>query len=605
MKPSSLVAVTLCLVLTASICPAWELSLRGECEWRFRYIARTGPSDLFGNANVAQAAPNNGTAIGLTGPQALALRLEGYSSKGSDAAYFEQRFWWFPEFRLNQAISVRAVITAQGNLNANYIGGGANWATNPQYSGWIMMDSRDLFGGTGLAVPVFRSWWARVQTPLGILMLGVRPAGFGMGWALHTDDSQARSVALFVPYGPFLFGLSQHLHSPKYTDPNDNRNNRNNYFSINSAVDQNPNLPGNSVASISYSHGSTEMGGMLNYIRANGHHGKADLTGSYQGDIGTAMAAAMAGGAAYGNPDLPIYLGAYNIYLGIFYLKYEDGLFFVNGEFDFLFQEAHRNGGRPLYGNAHGWAAEAGLYRGPAKLTLAHFYRSGHDRRGGQLYLSGPTGYNPTSGTFTYDRNDRYFNTYLGAGDAPINPYNFLLGLYGTGNNGYNTTGKCNYEDLLAWAVRLDYSVAANLNVFVSAMKAQRASNTATPQGFFTGTWFGALGPGTGTLIDGPISPTYPTYPVSNGSFPYTTKKTPNVPDDDLGVEFNVGCQWKLLEAVTFELLFAHWQPGRWFKFAYRDMTVSDPPKARFGVVNPGRDISPLMAWQSSLLIEF
>lgn len=168
---------------------AWEFSLRGEAEWRYRYISRIGQGDLFGNAELAQLTPNNGTSIGLAGPQSQGVRLEGYSSKGSDAAYAEQRFWLFPEFRINPAVRLRANLSFQGNVNANYAGGGANWVTNPHYSGWILMDSRDLYSGTGLAVPVVRAFWGTAQTPWGIIAIGTRPGGFGMGWVLHQDDS--------------------------------------------------------------------------------------------------------------------------------------------------------------------------------------------------------------------------------------------------------------------------------------------------------------------------------------------------------------------------------------------------------------------------------
>ncbi len=83
----------------------------------------------------------------------------------------------FPEFKLNEAIRLRAHLTFQGNVNANYRGGGANWVTNPHYSGWTMVDSRDLYAGTGLAVPILRAFWATVRTPLGIVTIGHESGG--------------------------------------------------------------------------------------------------------------------------------------------------------------------------------------------------------------------------------------------------------------------------------------------------------------------------------------------------------------------------------------------------------------------------------------------
>jgi hypothetical protein len=66
---------------------------------------------------------------------------------------------------------------------------------------------------------------------------------------------------------------------------------------------------------------------------------------------------------------------------------------FVTGawaEFDFQYIEAARKGGRPIGGRPYAWHVEGGLYRGPIKLSLAHFLKTGHDRRGG-----------------TYDQSDR------------------------------------------------------------------------------------------------------------------------------------------------------------------------------------------------------
>jgi hypothetical protein len=66
-RPIAIAGLAALLVgFTAAPCSAWRFSLKGDFEYRYRYISRTGPRDLFGNANVGQA---NGTAfIGLAGP---------------------------------------------------------------------------------------------------------------------------------------------------------------------------------------------------------------------------------------------------------------------------------------------------------------------------------------------------------------------------------------------------------------------------------------------------------------------------------------------------------------------------------------------------------
>ena len=98
---------------------AWEFKLSGEAEWRYRYFARTGPNDLSGNAEVAQA-DGHGINIGLAGPNLLTVDLQGYSQKGSDAAYAEHRLWLYPTLRINKAVKLNLEIALQANLNGTY-----------------------------------------------------------------------------------------------------------------------------------------------------------------------------------------------------------------------------------------------------------------------------------------------------------------------------------------------------------------------------------------------------------------------------------------------------------------------------------------------------
>jgi hypothetical protein len=635
-----LAVVTIASAWPLSQAAAWEFSMRGEAEWRYRYISRTGPGDLFGNADLAQKS-GVGTSIGLAGPQTMTVRLEGYSSKGSDAAYGEQRFWFWPEFRINPALRLRSIVTFQGNVNANYLGGGPNWITNPHYSGWILMDSRDLFSGTGLAVPAVTAFWGTAQTPWGIIAIGTRPGGFGMGWVLHQDDSYARSVALIVPWGPLNFILSQYLHNSfERTDPNDDRNTRRDRLTIASAVDQNEVFKYNTAFALTYKSGAFDFGSLLYVIGSNNRHGWPQggflgglgpqdypLGATYQDDRAANFGGFMISNSPHMNDvHTPIYLGQSMVYMGITYLSYNNGRFFFNAEYDFLKLETNRNGGRPISGYSQGWATEFGALVGPAKLSFAHFYRSGHDRRGGFFDTNWSTGRFPyAAGTTTYvsDQWNYFMGSFLGGGETPVDPYCFLMGLYGTGNNAYSSTGACTYEDFLAYCTRVDYAVAANLNVFASFLIAQRASNTGTPQGLYSGLWapmvanpnqavpqpFGSGQSNVPTTISG-------LYPHPNDGRPRSV--TPNVPDNDLGWECNAGLQWKLLEGMTFKLLFAYWQPGKWFNWAYLDMTFSQPtppgppgapvpglPAQTYGVVNPSRTISPIMAWQGNLMMEF
>lgn len=633
MKSGALVAIIVLSVLLCSMPAAsYELSLTGEAEWRYTYVSRTGPHDLFGNADLAQKRNANATSIGLSGAQAQAVRVEGFSSKGSDASWAEQRFFFFPEFRLNRAIRLRTHLAFQGNVNANYRGGGANWATNPHYSGWILMDSRDSYTGTGLAVPVVRAFWATVHTPMGILTIGTRPAIFGMGTLVHEQDSYARSMALITPYGPFTFVVSQYLHDPglQRTDPNDDRNARKTPLTINSALDQNQTYGWNTSVATRFQQGPLDCGALFYLLSRDGHKWLGQPSGTYQDDrMASGVIQILTMWPAYGTggalPAMPIVGGDCRIYTGIAYVKYLHERLFLNAEYDFIKLDTVRNGGRPIYGYAQAWGVELGVFSGPAKVTLAHFYRSGHDRRGGSFNLASPLGAAPYPGgtVFVSDRLDHFLALFLGGGDSPLRPYNYLMGLYGTGNNSFTSTGVPTYEDFLCYAARVDYAVAANVNLFGTFMKAERASNTSTPVGFYNGSW--AQGwpdpadqsnsPGAGTFYGfGGIFPWTGSSPFPFGAYS-TGPPVPNVPDNDLGWEANAGFEWKLLENMTWKFRLAFWKPGAWFAWAYQDLTSSveshNPvPDGRLngrlqGSVSPNRAISPLFALQSSLLFEF
>ena len=88
-------------------------------------------------------------------------------------------------------------------------------------------------------------------------------------------------------------------------------------------------------------------------------------------------------------------------------------------------------------------------------------------------------------------------------------------------------------RDAFVLAARFDYAVAANLNVFLSFLRAERTSN---------GYSWGCIGPNAGlgafpATPDGNINLNLNRYPAS-----------PNIPDGSLGAEIMLGLDWKLLE---------------------------------------------------------
>jgi len=81
----------------------------------------------------------------------------------------------------------------------------------------------------------------------------------------------------------------------------------------------------------------------------------------------------------------------------------------------------------------------------------------------------------------------------------------------------------------------------------------------------------------------------------------------PNVPDNYLGWEADVGLNWKLLEGLTFNARGAWWQPGNWFKYAYIDYTNFNTVNIGGSAwpIDPNRKIDPIIGFEGSLLVEF
>ena len=118
------------LLIAAVTAPAlaWEFAMTGEMEWRYRYFARQGSADLFGQVslNAATGLPDQ-QALGLAGPVANTVLVQGFSAKQADAQTNETRVWLYPEIRINPAVRMRGEYWVTGtNLRGLYDGTGIN-----------------------------------------------------------------------------------------------------------------------------------------------------------------------------------------------------------------------------------------------------------------------------------------------------------------------------------------------------------------------------------------------------------------------------------------------------------------------------------------------
>jgi hypothetical protein len=164
--------------------------------------------------------------------------------------------------------------------------------------------------------------------------------------------------------------------------------------------------------------------------------------------------------------------------------------------------------------------------------------------------------------------------------------------------------------DASSWGARLDYAVAANLNVFGSFFYATRVSkgwgwaSLVPTRNFNAGANVVVLG------VGGPDNNQAFNNLLVNGA--------PSIPDDSLGWEVTAGVDWKLLEGFTLRARGAYWEPGRWFRYACIDKTISSfffsqaIPLQSDGAatgsswgVNPNRSIDPIWGFQSYLVYDF
>jgi hypothetical protein len=611
----------MCLVVITAPVFAWEFSLTGEAEFRYRYFARQGSGDLFGGpAGINGAGVATGTT-GFAGPVNNFVVPQGFSAKGADASISDERIWFFPELRINNAIRLRGEYWVTGtNLRGLTSSGGfgfaypaTNWTLPTGYSGWTIQNdgtNGNRVEPSGMSIGMWEKFWLTAQSPWGILAVGRRAFPFGLGWSCtHERDANTESWLLVIPYGPFTIG--NYLHT---------RVAGGDYFVENAGatqltvspvgLDGGPVIPfpgaqatgtdKNRVRQdfgpfVVYRNGPVEMGFFQEWLLYADQHTNL-LSGAVAGasvpagPVGAddfnngALQILFLGAAGHLNSPLtPIY-GDINFVFGINYFKYFNGRFFFNAEYDYEYADIARKGGRPLTMYGEAWELEAGAICGPAKLSIGAFRSSGNDRRGGYQDVSsaiGGAGSIAHPGINVYDK----FTTFVGFSgrEQALAPYVWLLGIYGGGNNAFDIRGKPTWHDLMAYGARLDYAVAANLNVFGSFFYANRDSNTATAIGAY-----GAFLP----------------VPARTNA---TGLQTSNVPDNYLGWEANVGVSWKLLEGLTFNSNFAYWQPGDWFKWAYRDYgslnTVTLPTGTY--AVNPNRGIDAIIGWQASVVADF
>lgn len=579
---------------------AWEFSMNGTFNYIYEQYGQTGPNGFFGSYNVdrstgSAAIPGNSyrNQNGWFGFQVNDL------VSGSNAGRHYQNLELWPEFKLNNAIRFR------GKYRLGNYG-------DPRASDYITNTRPGVDVATSDGQ--WTMWWVDAQTPYGIIVVGKRPEAFGLGLQYNgTYNNTTEGVAIVAPYGPFRISFAVRPFWPE--PPNSQVASRKAGDNPNLVIS--PSFPyynlydRSGIMSLALRYFTTYQAGPIDagvFFAWQGWHAGAEARAGTVTSYNTTQ----------GFQDGPEGYKRFNpndldVYHGTVYFKYNDGRFFFNTEWAFWYETSQTakslnepaSGSTSINGKGLRYMVESwrrmfefGALVGPAKASFLYAYLPGPDRRGGYLYDDQP-----------------YFQAPGQANYGVFRPYTYLLGyIYGSGVNAYDTgkNGYINAAEVLA--TRLDYAVAANLNLFGSLLWAQRSSN---------GYSWGYLRPTFNPNVTSVVSPAadgisnfikwtpYVAYQNNDGA--------PNVPDLDLGWEFTAGMEWMLLEKYKLRGTLAYWQPGKWFNYACIDRGVQNwnrqtrtnwttsptfTPTSPYGS-NPDRVIDPIIGGEVALTVEF
>ena len=541
--------------------------------WHYEWYGQKGTSGFFGPYNVDNGGGTRAANFNFWNGRQFDTNISTGSTAGW--SFFEVAFE--PTFRITPAIRINGKyrIASYGEpVNEDYLTENAP-GTN-----------------TAISEGQWTLFWLTVQTPWGQFVVGKRPWAFGAGlqysglgceWAASTTES----ILLNAPFGPLDIGLA--FYPFRFAGTSSNQ-------LVTDVLGDPYNLPQYVRASATpvpgqyYSRadgGGTFSKDFLAYIQYSNGPLNCGILGSYGSyHIGPE--------ALIDDPNDPLVARLVpqdsDVFHGTAFIKYNRGGFFFNGEAAWVYW-TDRWGADPFqvvgfpnprYVEQWRWAAEWGCVLGPAKLSLLQVWTPGPDRRSGALIGKQPA-------LFIYHSNyDRRLGNH-----GLLKPYSWLLARdYGSGLNAYTLSGWGYMRDALVLAARLDYAVAANLNVGLGFFRADRTSN---------GYSWGCIGPNAGRGA-------FPRTPDGNINLNLNRyRDSPNIPDGSLGSEIMFSMDWKLLEQLVLGINVAYWKPGAWFTYACVDRSVpgweTGTPANLFGT-SPMKDIAPVVGGEVLLTVD-
>lgn len=589
------IMAALLVVAVAAPAMAWEFSMNGEFEFRLRYFNRMGSADLWGDANVQESAalslydsaagfwfnPSAGTPataggpnayqnaiplaapgvariqnfVGFAGPNiymtgyrgpantagalvnisstgsAERITRGGFSRFGADALYNDVRLTLHPVIRVNPAIRVHGVYTIGGYRN-KYVQNDRDARAQlsdgaPPFERYYQASSSTSAYNTA-AVGSWEQVRATIQYPLGTMSIGIKDFPFGTG-IYFSQNTRSDCFVNIIPYGPFRFinGV---------------------YLAEGSA------LNGTSVAMSAVPDKDTKptvyLGQLIDYNQGPLNAGIGVL---YQQTHLNAYQAALL--TAAGDPISTGSLGWDVVWTRWdAALKYNNGRFFLNAEYYWSNRDYTRLGAHPVYREGYLSWVNGGVLAGPVKFDLVWAQASGQ----------------PRHGSAGFDNRTRV-GLIENINYQAMKPYQFLMfETYAGGNNQFNADGTGQMGDAIALGGRLDYAVAANLNMFGSFLYAKRLERN----GDYAGSYNTGITAAGATSVSA-TSASVGTAQNWKAAVTGIAGLNPYVDDNLIGWEAQGGVDWKILEGMTWNVSYAYWQPGPWFNQAYRAVTGS------------------------------
>ncbi|MBM4327895.1 MAG: hypothetical protein FJ118_12115 [Deltaproteobacteria bacterium] len=561
----ALLAVCLCLSSSGGTAGAWEFDLAGSMEWKYEWYSQTGREGFFGRYDVDNGTTTISNLNFWNGGQFDTNIVTGTSAGWS---YFNVKLE--PQIKVSEAIRLRAKLRL-GTYD------------NPFFQDYHTQDAP----GTELAFSEgqWTMFWFTANTPWGTFGVGKRPWLFGNALQYDGSDSTStESVVLAVPYGPLDIGIG--FYPYRFAGASNIA-----IYSVSDPYDlpQYSTVGGTSVRGQYFSHADKSGGfskdflAFVTYWSGAFHVGALGVYGKYHiGPEALLVDSADPLTSRLVPQDSELFHGSA-------FVKYFNGRFFFNTEAAWLYwtdrwDSAASPIGLPTRRYIEQWRymVELGAMAGPLKVTLFHAWTPGPDRRNGVFIDRQPAAFvrHPT------------YDTHLG-NHTLFRPYSYLFAYdYGSGLEAYNLTGNGYVRDASVLAVRLDYAIAANMNVHGGFFWAQRTSH---------GYSWACIGPNetafNGIAADGNVDFNLNRYPAS-----------PNIPDTDLGYEILLGLHWKLLEGLVAHVEFGMWQPGMWFSYACIDRSVAgwnNGSAANLFGTRPDRKIDAIIGGEFALTVQF